>query len=478
MSTLTRRLAIKMALLFGGFLGLFIAAFLVWSQSVARTRIEDSFGLALERIVATAALEIDGDAHKLIRTMDDVKRPEFAALRDKLRRVQQANYLEEELLYTFHIDQRPTLKAGVMLQATPYTGDPYTLHPQNREAVERAIRDKVATHTKLYRDEHDEWISAYAPIVDAQGNVEGILEADYRVTKYEAEVREELQKLAVVGACALLFAMIAVVIFARRLEGDLQRIRAGAEAIEHGDYAHRIQVSREDELGLVARQFNRMAEVLFERFHMLKFLPRHTLDAIERRAKEGQGKETERVDASIFFSDIRGYTKMSAGLSDEHVVRMLNIFLRRQAEILEEHGGTVDKYIGDAVLAVFSGPGHEEKAVGAALRIQRSVDDMNASRAFEREVRIGIGIASGSLVLAELGSEGRRERTIIGSTVNLASRLCSHAAAGEVVVSDATWTAVATKYARQREELVELKGFAGEQKCHLVVSTSQQTTAA
>jgi adenylate cyclase len=93
----------------------------------------------------------------------------------------------------------------------------------------------------------------------------------------------------------------------------------------------------------------------------------------------------------------------------------------------------------------------------------------------ERWMRIGIGIASGSLVLAELGSEGRKERTIIGSTVNLASRLCSHAAAGEVCVSDATWTAVATKYARRREELVELKGFPGEQKCHLVVSTSQQT---
>ncbi len=468
MSNVMSRLALKMSLLYGGFVFLLITAFVGFSYLQAHSSIEESFGLALERIVATAAVEIDGDAHRVIQQRADAASPEFRSIQAHLARVRATNYLDEDAIYTIQISDlmRPT--AAVMLQKDPYTGDPYTLVAENLPKLQYVVRTKQATHTELYTDPHDTWISAYAPILDSKGEVAGILEADYRVSKFVERRDRAVMQLAGIGLAALALAILAVAAFARGLERDLQRIRAGAEHIEHGNYSHRIDVTRGDELGLVARQFNRMAEVLFERFHMLKFLPRHTLDAIERRAKDGENRETERVDASIFFSDIRGYTKMSEGLSDESVVRMLNIFLRRQAEILEEHGGTIDKYIGDAVLAVFNGPDHAEKAVAAALRIQRSVVDMNAAKAFERDVRVGIGIASGSLVLAELGSEGRRERTIIGSTVNLASRLCSHAGAGEVCVSDTTYASVEKRFRLERTDAVELKGFTGSQRCHVV----------
>lgn len=330
------------------------------------------------------------------------------------------------------------------------------------------LETKQAAHTKLYMDEHGEWVSAYAPILDGKGEVAGILEADYDISQLNAALKVQLQRILALSLSAVALALIVSVLFARRLEGALQRIREGAEAIEKERYDYRIQLRSHDELGLVARQFNRMAEVLYERFHLLKFLPRHTLEAIAQRVKEGRAVETERVEASILFSDIRGYTSMSQGLSDEQVVAMLNQYLRRQAELVEERGGTIDKFIGDAVLAVFTGEGHPARAVEAALFIQKEVARMNARGAFEREVHIGIGVASGSLVLGEIGSDERRERTIIGSVVNLASRLCSHAGAGEVVVCDATRAALGARLEVASSEEVPLKGFSGAQRCHLV----------
>ena len=438
---------------------------MTWARS--RAELESRLGGGLQRIVTTAALAVDGDAHRLLRTMDDTARPEFTQLREQLRRVQTANRLPEDLLYTVHIDSDMVATAAVMLQETPYTGTPYTVPDSNRAAIGATLRDRVPHRTALYTDAHGTWISAFAPILDVRGEVAGLLMADVELTDVQAALREEFTAVLLRSWIAVVLAMVGSLLFGRRLEAALTEIRAGAEAIEAGAYNHRIALDSRDELGLVARQFNRMAAVLSERFEMLKFLPEHTVQAVQRRAEGSQAPETERVDAAVFFSDIRGYTAMSEGLSDERVVAMLNLYLRRQAELIEVHGGTIDKFIGDAVLAVFQGHDRDRRAVLAGLQIQAAVAAMNADGAFERAVRVGIGIAAGSLVFGEIGSDERRERTLIGSTVNLASRLCSHAGEGEVVVSERTRAAV-PELVLARSERVALKGFAEEAVVHVV----------
>ncbi len=443
-----------------------IAVIGVLTYQRSRADLEHWFGVALQRVVATAALELDGDAHRGIRDLEDATGEDFARLQAQLRRVQEANGLRQDLLYTLHLNDGEVATAAVMLQQTPYTGEPYTVPEANRAAIRRTVREKTATHSALYEDEHGAWISAFAPILDSQGEVAGVLEADYELARFRAALREQFLSILATSSVALLLAILGSLVFGRRLETALFRIREGAAAIEQEHYGHRIELGTEDELGLVARQFNRMAEVLSERFQMLKFLPRHTLDAVRSRAEGQDAPEAERVDAAIFFSDIRGYTAMSEGLADERVVAMLNVYLRRQAELLQAHGGTIDKFIGDAVLAVFRGPDRCADAVRAALEIQREVEAMNARGAFERPVTVGIGIAAGSLVFAEIGSEERRERTLIGSVVNLAARLCSHAGEGEVVVSGPLAEALGARLWISRSEQVELKGFAGEQACH------------
>jgi class 3 adenylate cyclase len=467
---LQRRLAFRIAFITTAMVVLTIVYFGATEYSREHQALEERFGLALERIVATAALGIDGDAHKRVRTLEDTEGADFRSIRDQLRRVQEVNYLREDLLYTFHVDDLISheLRAAVMLQATPYTGGLYHLPEENVPHLNRVVESGNAGHSGLYRDQHGHWVSAWAPIRDSNGEIAGVLEADYDITRFEAALERELLRILLFSLVAILAAIAFSVVFARRLEVALNQIRAGAAAIEEERYEHRIPVDRSDELGLVARQFNRMAEVLSERFHLLKFIPRHTLEAVSRRVAEGDAEEAERVVATILFSDIRGYTKMSEGLSDEDVVRMLNKYLRRQAEIVREHDGNIDKFIGDAVLAVFTGDDHERHAVRAACAIQRDVAEMNESGAFERPVHIGIGIACGEMVLAELGSDERKERTIIGSVVNLASRLCSHAGADEIVASGDVLGVLGDDLTVSSTEDVELKGFSGTTRCHLV----------
>lgn len=444
-----------------------IAFFAVAIYRVERESVQERFGLALERIVATAALDIDGDVHARVRSADD---PAFRTVRDHLRRVQEANYLGEEQLYTFRIDDLDAgrLQFAVMLQEETFVGDPYTLVAQNRPAFRRAVEEQVATHTRLYEDDHGIWVSAYAPIVDAAGQVTGVLEADYRVEAFLAEMEESLARLLLTSLLAVALALLLSIFLGRGIGRALEKIRQGALAIANQDYDFRVELDREDELGLVAKQLNALSGTLKERFLLLKFIPRHTLEAVESAARgDTDPQESERVEGTIVFTDIRGYTAMSANRPAEEVVAILNRYLRVQAEAFQKHGGVVDKFIGDAVLAVFRGRAHEDRAVAASLEAQSAVDALNRE-GVDTPVHIGIGISSGELVLGEIGSDARKERTVIGSVVNLAARLCSHAGAGEVVVSDAV-RAEATCVVERTEE-VPLKGFSAPQPVHILTA--------
>ena len=448
-----------------------IVYFAVVSFYLERAAEEERFGLALERIAATAALSIDGDAHRTIRSPADASQAAFQRTRAFLRRVQRANFLPEDQLYTFQpppdLQRAGRLLFAVMLQERSFVGDPYTVVPDNLAVLRQVLTTRTAAHTRLYRDAHGSWVSAYAPILDGRGELAGVLEADYRIDAFMAAIDAKVRRLVMISLVALLLSLVLSWLLATRLHLALRLIRRAAEAIQHEDYSVRIQLNRTDELQVVANQFNRMAETLAERFFMLKFLPRHTLEAIARRQK-GVALVTERLRAAVMFTDIRGYTALSSELSDEGVVELLNLYLRRQAEIITQHNGVIDKFMGDAVLALFSGPDGSRRAVQAALEISAAIQSLNDQSAFRCPVHIGIGLSVGELVLGEIGSDERRERTPIGSVVNLASRLGSRAGSEEILVSDAVQRELAGSLKVEATLSLQLKGFADEQRAHRV----------
>ncbi len=170
---------------------------------------------------------------------------------------------------------------------------------------------------------------------------------------------------------------------------------------------------------------------------------RQTLLDRARQGKLQPGGETSEV--TILLSDFRGFTKTTAGMAPEFVVQMLNDYFSSLAEVVFAHGGTIDKFIGDAILAVFGSPepdpDHARNAARCALAMQESVSQINARRLRKGLVRceLGIGVHSGEVLHGFIGAADRLEFTVIGETVNLATRYCDCAQAGQVAVSPETF---------------------------------------
>lgn len=147
---------------------------------------------------------------------------------------------------------------------------------------------------------------------------------------------------------------------------------------------------------------------------------------------------------TVLFADIRGFTSISETEKPEKVVNLLNRYFSVMTEIIFEHGGTLDKYIGDGLMAIFGAPtaGAEDalNAVKAAVTMQKRIAQLNAELHSEGygNISIGIGLHTGEATIGYIGSERRSEYTAIGDTVNLASRLESNASGGQILMSEAT----------------------------------------
>jgi len=208
-----------------------------------------------------------------------------------------------------------------------------------------------------------------------------------------------------------------------------------AQRVGSGDFTVQAPVVSKDEIGSLARRINEMVQGLRERLHLQKFVSRQTVDAVRKADVSGVRLGGERKRATVFFSDIRGFTAFAERVDPERVVAMLNRCLSRQAAIVKQFGGDIDKYVGDEMVAVFEGERMADRALAAALEIQ---EQFQRDELFERNdrIRIGIGINTGEMVMGAMGSEERMDYTVIGDSVNLGARLCSAAKGGQILISE------------------------------------------
>ncbi|MGF1609968.1 MAG: PAS domain-containing protein [Kiloniellales bacterium] len=178
---------------------------------------------------------------------------------------------------------------------------------------------------------------------------------------------------------------------------------------------------------------------------------------------------SSRKKLTIFFSDIASFTETTDSLESEELTALLNHYLTEMSIIALEHGATIDKYIGDAILAFFGDPetkGVKEDAmacVNMAIAMQRRMRDLQAEwrdRGLQKPFQLRIGINTGFCTVGNFGSEDRMEYTIIGSEVNLASRLQSHAELGSILLSHETYSLVKDMVLAEEREPIQAKGIA------------------
>ncbi len=189
-------------------------------------------------------------------------------------------------------------------------------------------------------------------------------------------------------------------------------------------------------------------KTFFERYVNPKIIN----ELLKKEKLELKGK---RKRITVFFMDIRGFTKMSEKMKAEEVVEVLNHYFDISTSIIFKYDGTVDKFVGDCVMALFNAPtdvkDHELKAVNAAIEIQNEIRKHG-------KVETGIGIHTGDAVVGNIGSKHKIDYTAIGDTVNTASRLEGQTKSGEVVVSKEVYDKVKHKFPTKHKEKAKLKG--------------------
>jgi len=155
-------------------------------------------------------------------------------------------------------------------------------------------------------------------------------------------------------------------------------------------------------------------------------------------------------EVTVLFADCRGYTRLTHELGIEKLTPITEEFFKRSAAIIREHHGIVDHFLGDAVMALFNVPikhdDHVLRAVTAAFRIQEAVDGINGKLHDALQLAVGIGIATGTALATNMGSTNCSEYTMVGDSINIASRLQGKAASGEILVTDEAYKAISAAF--------------------------------
>jgi len=242
----------------------------------------------------------------------------------------------------------------------------------------------------------------------------------------------------------------------------IRRLNKATERLIKGDYDVRVPAHSKDEIGQLSASFNEMAEGLSlkERYRsaLNKVADQEVADEL-MSGNAALGGKVRRM--TVLFCDIRRYTEITADMPPENVVELLNEHMTALTRVVHEHGGVVDKFVGDMIMAVFGARKDDPEAPARAVACGRH---MIAERRVlnlltGRDINVGVGIATGEMLAGFMGSEDRLNFTVIGQGANLASRLTAMAGPMELLVDEPT--AESAKEGREAEPLppVEIKGF-------------------
>jgi class 3 adenylate cyclase len=294
--------------------------------------------------------------------------------------------------------------------------------------------------------------------------------ADIVVTETDAFASDRrflTVSLAIFAVVSLIGAVVLGSIISWMVIGPVRKIDLALNSLAGGDFTTRIQVPNRDEFGSLSENLNRASTQLEDLYTKLATVNNELQTRVDeqvaliertselRRYLSPQVAEAivmgsngighaRRAELSIVFADIRGFTAMSEHSEPEEMTASLNHYLTRMTNIVFRYEGTLDKYIGDAIMVFFNDPlpqpDHAERAVRMALDMQKELDELRRSMVGQAllNINIGIGISTGFVTVGNSGSPSRMDYTVMGNHVNLASRLSADTGPGEILISERT----------------------------------------
>jgi adenylate cyclase len=435
-----RRLHVRLTVIYGG---LTLLSIMVLGISTYQSNVQRELDGIRHHLLATAdslAVSIEGDS-LLPSSPLEPARTQATRLSERFSDVL-LRHRDIASIYLLEPTRNPTelrfLVDVVRRGAIGQPGEAYDA--SNVPLMLKGFRKPVVEQSPT-RDRFGLTISGYAPVKNRAGESVAVLGVDVNASRLDQIHREVLRDVVLsFGVTILLLAWVASIV-GRNLREPLSRIMDATTAISGGELETRIGLNRSDELGLMSRHIDWMAGQLQERefIHDVfgRFLSSGIAAEVLRQGSQLKLGGEERV-VSVLFMDLRGYSTISEQLSPQQVVHILNIYLGAMNEIIDEYGGAVIEFIGDAIFAVFGAPCYSEDHASAAVRcgiaMQAALEQLNQAwhqqgldRLWRRNgierLSARIGIHCGPVVVGNLGSQKRMKYSVIGDTVNIAARL-------------------------------------------------------
>lgn len=284
------------------------------------------------------------------------------------------------------------------------------------------------------------------------------------------EVSNEVKRRSIfVAGSAISMAIFFIFLFSMTLTSPIEKLAEMIHLVSKGnfDVKARTHVRSHDEVGDLATAFDQMTEGLKERDKVKSLFSKfHGSSVAEDLISKDIGVGGQSKNVVVFFSDIRGFTAFSEKRSPEEVVEMLNEYFGVMVKIINIHGGVVDKFIGDAIMAVWGAPRSSEKdahkAVRACLEMRKALEALNETRIARGQpaINIGMGLHAGTAISGTIGSDERMEYTVIGNTVNTASRIeaSTKAFGADLLVTDSVIDQVGEDFRVELAGAAEVKG--------------------
>ncbi|PYM63891.1 MAG: hypothetical protein DMD79_07585 [Candidatus Rokuibacteriota bacterium] len=416
---------------------------------LAKPALEEILGTLLLNIARTGALLIDPALHVQVETTLTQDSDAYRRVRAALAAAQDANGVETPIYTLTGFDAAGRLAHFMVTSRGPgLPGEPYPLVSALLEPLGRAFRDGVATHTRIYRNQSGTWLTAFAPVRDARGRVFAVLDVDYRVDVYLARlagVRHVVLGASFLGGAV---ALVTGIVLARRVTGPVSALTRGVIRVAGGDLSQALPVRSADEVGQLTRAFNEMQEGLRQRDFIRDTFGRYVSPEVAQtllESPEGLRLGGEKREVTVLMSDLRGYTRFVEEGDPAVVVEVLNQYLGGMTDIIVEHGGTINEFVGDGIVAFFGAPlradDHAERAAACALAMQVTLVELNGALAARNRPRLemGIGLNTGDAIVGNVGSEKRAKYTAVGTAINLAARVEGCTVGGQVLLSPFTY---------------------------------------
>jgi class 3 adenylate cyclase len=286
---------------------------------------------------------------------------------------------------------------------------------------------------RLVDHDGESWLMARVAVPGLHGEAIGYAQLARSLSKELAPfVNDLLHAILYATALGLAIALVLSLILARSMGAPVQELASATREIGRGNYEHRVHIARKDELGQLAGAFNQMAKGLAQRVFFESALRRYLAQPVVEQLIADPSRLRlggEKREVSVLFFDVAGFTTLAESMAPEELVALCNAYLDALIEAIFRHGGTFDKFIGDAVMAFWGAPitqpDHAARACRAALDMQAALRKFTQSHPDPRvqELRGRIGVNTGVAILGNLGSSQVMNYTAMGDTVNVASRL-------------------------------------------------------